>query len=139
LVALDFLQGIVDAEIAALEALREELVPLFELNRAEAPLRSAIDDTKEGALRLRYDKSNERELHRCLADFLKMKKAGIGGESAPETTEVDSGSKDTSSVVGSDDARRNEANWGGPVASDGTSVASNVAPEGSNRGESPPR
>jgi hypothetical protein len=108
-VARDFLYAIVDRELAALRARRAELAPLYELNRSEAPARSAIDDTKQGELRRRYETANERELHKCIGDYVKVRKmrgqdaAGAldPGVSAPVTEPGESPEPDSEEDVAS--------------------------------------
>src|SRR5262249_46420909 len=69
------LRAIAEEQIARLEALKaEELDELNELDREEAITRARFDASKEGAALRRQETALERDLHRALADLVKLQK-----------------------------------------------------------------
>jgi hypothetical protein len=88
------LRSIAQEQIAALEALQAaELDELNALDREEAILRARCDDSRECAALRREESALERDLHRALADLMKLQRPagralpddGCGNEAISET------------------------------------------------------
>jgi hypothetical protein len=92
------LRALAEEQIARLEALKaEELDELNELDREEAITRARFDDSKEGAALRRQETALERDLHRALADLVKLQKHagrarpgdGCGNEPIAEVSDIE--------------------------------------------------
>jgi hypothetical protein len=91
------LRSLAREQIARLEALKaEELDELNELDREAAVTCARFDDSKEGAALRRQESALERDLHRALADLVKLRKhadrapgAGCGNEPISEIDDTE--------------------------------------------------
>ena len=84
--ALNILRRVIDDQLIRLAALRDALEPLREFEIAECEARALFDDSKEGVLRRRYETACSRELHRALADLVKLQQAQAAAPPPPRPT-----------------------------------------------------
>jgi hypothetical protein len=69
------LQGFIARHVGRLEALKADCLDAeAALDREEAEISALFDDTKAGAALRRYETACERDLHRALADFLRLRR-----------------------------------------------------------------
>jgi hypothetical protein len=69
------LQGFIARHVGRLEALKADALDIeADLDREAAEVVALFDDTKAGAALRRYETACERDLHRALADFLRLRR-----------------------------------------------------------------
>jgi hypothetical protein len=143
------LRDLAREQVARLEALKaEELDELNALDREEAITRAAFDDSKEGAALRRQETALERDLHRALADLVRLQKhagrapgAACGNE---PIAEIEDSEEHVSGVVFEG---RHEAGGGAPdplnptlspeAGGEGDGTLTPRAPAGGVEGSSP--
>jgi hypothetical protein len=102
------LRALAHEQIARLEALKaEELDELNELDREAAVTCARFDDSKEGAALRRQESALERDLHRALADLVKLQKhagrapcADCGNEPISEVEDIEEFASDDPFEIG---------------------------------------
>jgi hypothetical protein len=79
------LAELIDAEVARLEALREDLdYEVIEADRAESPDRVNFDPTAAGALARRYEAATERSMIQAIREFRHVEREAIARRARPQ-------------------------------------------------------